>query len=134
MAGTKLFKSDSLDGTMDDVTGTATISSDANNLRDLFVFNDLLIGMGAGDAPFKYAGGAGSAADLGGSPPSATGGFTYNNRVFGYTGSQIYWSVVFREFEIFRDGFEKDGRKIYNATVGGKLEVFERKKIEDIIK
>ncbi len=29
--------------------------------------------------------------------------------------------------------YEADGREIINATVGGKLEVFERKKLEDII-
>jgi hypothetical protein len=44
-----------------------------------------------------------------------------------------YWIEVFREFEIYKEGFEADGRKIYNATPGGKLEIFERKRIEDII-
>jgi len=33
----------------------------------------------------------------------------------------------------FKKLFEKNGRKIYNSTVGGKLEVFERKSIEEIM-
>lgn len=45
-----------------------------------------------------------------------------------------YWAEVFQEFKMLKDGFEKDGRKIYNATVGGKLEVFERRSLEEIFK
>lgn len=44
-----------------------------------------------------------------------------------------YWAETFKEFEILKEGFEENGRKIYNSTIGGKLEVFERKKIEDVI-
>jgi hypothetical protein len=40
---------------------------------------------------------------------------------------------IFECYKIFKKAFEEDGRKIYNATVGGKLEVFERKKLEEII-
>jgi len=29
--------------------------------------------------------------------------------------------------------FEKEGGKIYNASVGGKLEVFERKSLDEVI-
>ena len=39
---------------------------------------------------------------------------------------------VFKGYEICKRAFEKDGRKIYNATVGGKLEVFERRRLEDL--
>ncbi len=39
---------------------------------------------------------------------------------------------VFKGYEICKRAFEKDGRKVYNATVGGKLEVFERVKLEDL--
>jgi len=35
-------------------------------------------------------------------------------------------------YEICKKTFENDGKKIYNATVGGKLEVFERKSLEEI--
>jgi hypothetical protein len=31
-------------------------------------------------------------------------------------------------------GYEKTGRKVYNATVGGKLDVFERVTLEDVFK
>ena len=40
---------------------------------------------------------------------------------------------VFKGYEICKRVFEKDGRKIYNATVGGKLEVFERQPLEVIV-
>jgi len=40
---------------------------------------------------------------------------------------------VFSSYELYKEVFERNGRKIYNATVGGKLEVFERKKLEEII-
>jgi hypothetical protein len=39
----------------------------------------------------------------------------------------------FKAYKICKKAFEKDERKIYNATVGGKLEVFERKRLEEII-
>ena len=45
-----------------------------------------------------------------------------------------YWAEVFQEFKMLKDGFEEDGRKVYNATIGGKLEVFERKKLEEVLK
>jgi len=39
----------------------------------------------------------------------------------------------FTDYEICKRAFEADGRKIYNATIGGRLEIFERKRLEDII-
>jgi len=42
------------------------------------------------------------------------------------------WSDKFKLYEVFKDAFEDNGRKIYNSTVGGKLEVFERRKLEEI--
>ena len=44
-----------------------------------------------------------------------------------------HWKTVFDAYAICKNEFEKDGKKIYNATVGGKLEVFERKELEDIV-
>ena len=95
VAGTKFFKSDSLDGTMDDVTGALTITAGQNNIWQFFTYNDLLIGVGgAPDAPFKFSG-TGNGAVLGGSPPSGTFGFAYNNRVFiGGPNSTIKWTVL----------------------------------------
>ena len=39
-------------------------------------------------------------------------------------------SYVFNAYKKCREFFEKDNRCIYNATVGGKLEVFERRRLE----
>lgn len=43
------------------------------------------------------------------------------------------WKKVFASYKICKDVFEKDNRKIINATVGGKLEIFERKCLENIM-
>jgi len=48
-------------------------------------------------------------------------------------GASDDWGRVFDAYEVCKKAFEADARKIYNATVGGKLEVFERKKLEEII-
>lgn len=39
----------------------------------------------------------------------------------------------FKSYRIMRDMFEANGRKIYNATLGGKLEVFERVDFERVL-
>jgi hypothetical protein len=98
VAGTAVFKSDGLDGTMDTVTGTLTVTSGQNYLWTILPYNDLLIGFGGGpDAPWKYSG-SGNAAALGGSPPSAKGAFAANNRIFaiGSTAnpSRIQWNIL----------------------------------------
>lgn len=36
------------------------------------------------------------------------------------------WKVVNRAFSCAREAFDRDGRTVYNATAGGKLELFER--------
>lgn len=43
-----------------------------------------------------------------------------------------HWSKVFNSYRICKKAYEKDNRKIYNATPGGELEVFERKKLEEV--
>ena len=43
------------------------------------------------------------------------------------------WSRIFDSYEICKKVYEEDGREIINATVGGKLEVFERSRLEEII-
>lgn len=43
------------------------------------------------------------------------------------------WSKIFASYEICKRAYEQDGREIINATVGGKLEIFRRQKLEDII-
>ncbi len=42
------------------------------------------------------------------------------------------WDLTFQAYDVCRKTFERDGRKIYNATPGGNLEVFERKALEDV--
>lgn len=43
-----------------------------------------------------------------------------------------HWDNAFASYEIIKEGYEENGKKIYNATVKSKLDVFERKKLEDI--
>lgn len=98
IAGTKIFKADSLDGTMDDVTGAVTITSGGTNTWTHSTMNDLSIFVGgAPNAPIKYSG-SGNAAALGGSPPSGAFGILANNRFFiGNTAanpSRIAWSIL----------------------------------------
>jgi len=44
-----------------------------------------------------------------------------------------HWERVFSAYRICKKVFEEDGRKIYNSTVGGKLEIFERKNLEKLM-
>jgi len=57
------------------------------------------------------------------------GSKTENVKTVGLTN----WEKIFYAFEICRKAFEKDGREIINATVGGELNVFKRKSLEEII-
>jgi len=41
---------------------------------------------------------------------------------------------VAKNYEFAKEQFEKDGRKIYNATIGGKLEIFERVDYNSLLK
>lgn len=98
VCGSAIFKSDSLDGTMDDITGGLTVTAAQNNTWTSFVAQDLIVFVGgAPDAPFKFSG-TGNAAALGGSPPSGSFGFYHQNRAFiGNTTanpSRLAWSVL----------------------------------------
>jgi len=42
------------------------------------------------------------------------------------------FSRMFESYQVCKDAFEKDGRKIINATEGGHLEVFQRKSLKEI--
>ena len=46
----------------------------------------------------------------------------------------IGWSKTFEAYKLCRDAYEADGRKLYNATVGGKLpdDVLERVSLEEL--
>jgi len=44
------------------------------------------------------------------------------------------WSKVFASYEICKQVYEEAGREIINATVGGRLEIFRRQGLEEIIK
>lgn len=102
VAGARIYKSDSLDGTMDDITDTyADITAGQDNTWSFITFNDTLIGFGGPegdpDPAIKWTG-TGNVAALGGSAPAAYGGLSANNRVFAYrtqaNPSTIYWSVI----------------------------------------
>lgn len=126
VAGSTIFKSDDLDGTMDSIIGSLTVSSGQNNWWDILTFNDLAIGVGgAPDAPWKYSG-TGNAALLGGSPPSGRFGVVHNNRVFiGSTSadpSRIYWSILDNPEDWTGDGsgsadFSKDDGDVLVGAV-----------------
>lgn len=90
----------SVNGTYASRTGALTITADS--YWSFVNFNDLMIGFGSKvggsvNAPFKWTG-SGDATALGGTPPSATGCFTANNRVFAYNTvaapSSIFWSIL----------------------------------------
>jgi len=44
------------------------------------------------------------------------------------------WSYIFAAYELCKKTYENTGRKIYNSTVGGQLEVFERKSLEEVMR
>lgn len=98
IAGTKLFKADNLDGTMDDITGAVTITTGQDKIWTHCQMNNLSIFIGgAPDAPIKWNS-TGNAAVLGGSPPSGEFGITANSRLFiGNTASnpsRIQWCIL----------------------------------------
>lgn len=98
VAGTKFFTDSGMSGTMTDTTGALTITTGQDNLWTPISFNNLQIWFGgAPDVPFKYSG-TGSAAALGGSPPSAVTAFSANNRIFAINTtanpSRIFWPVL----------------------------------------
>jgi len=98
VCGNKIYKSDSLDGTMDDITGGLTVTAGANNQWDIFTFNDVALGFGgprtAPNAAWKWTG-TGDAAVLTGNPgANLAGAFAANNRVFGWSGSTMYWTII----------------------------------------
>ena len=102
VAGTKIYRASTSDfSSLADITGAVVITSDETNYWDLLTFDDAVIGFGgpssAPEAPWR-ATNSGNAAALGGSPPSAAGAFTVNNRVFAFrtaaNPSIIYWSII----------------------------------------
>lgn len=118
VCGAKLYQSSNVSGTFTDITGSLTITAGADNQWDLFTFNDSIIGFGGSptspDVPFRWTG-SGNGAALTGSPPSAYGGLTANNRVFAYrtsaNPSTIYWSII-------ADAQDWTGSGSGSATVG----------------
>lgn len=101
VAGDKVYQSANVSGTFSDITGSLTITSGFRNKWDLFTFNNVIVGIGGPranpNAPFQWNG-TGNAAALTGSPPSAYGGLSANNRVFAFrtaaNPSTLYWSVI----------------------------------------
>lgn len=98
VCGDKIYKSDALDGTMDEITGGLTVAANQNNIWTFAKLNDLCIGVGgAPNAPFKWSG-SGNAAALGGSPVSGKFCFQMKDRLFigspSAAPSTIYWSIL----------------------------------------
>lgn len=98
IAGTKIYKSDNLDGTMDDITGAVSITTGKDNIWTYAQMNNLAIFVGGGpDAPIKWNG-TGNAAVLGGTPPNGAFCIAANNRLFiGNTSSnpsRMYWCTL----------------------------------------
>lgn len=98
IAGTKIFKADNLDGTMDDITGAVTITTGQDNIWTHCQMNNLSIFVGgAPNAPIKWNA-TGNAAVLAGTPPNGEFGIVANSRLFiGNTAanpSRIQWSIL----------------------------------------
>lgn len=93
VCGGQVFKSDSLDGTMDDIDGSASITSGATNRWTIFDFNDEAILVGVNETVYKWTG-TGNMSALGGTPGNQSYGFANNNRAFFINGSTIKWSVL----------------------------------------
>jgi len=126
-AGNAIFKSDALDGTMDDISAALTVTAGDNNTWTSFVAEDEAVFVGgAPDPPFKWTG-SGNAVVLGGSPPSGNFGFYHNNRAFiGNTTanpSRLAWSVLgdIEDWSGVGSGFQNvqtnDGDTLVGAVV-----------------
>lgn len=100
ICGNKLYKSDSLDGTMDDISGSLTITSGQNYIWNYAQMNSIAIFVGGNrtsDVPIKWTG-TGNGAVLGGTPPVGNVVIQASNRLFianteTYP-SRINWSVL----------------------------------------
>ncbi len=102
VCGAKFFASTNISGTMTDKTGSySAITAGANNKWDLFTYQDKVVGFGGDpanpDAPIIWDSSTNIAA-LGGTSPSAYGGFTANNRIFAFrtaaNPSTMYWNIL----------------------------------------
>lgn len=98
ISSSNVYKSDSLDGTFDDVTGSVVITSGQNNIWTGTQMNDMAIFVGGAPNPPIAWEGTGNFNVLSGSPPEGHFGFTHNNRMFiGNTNanpSRIQWSAL----------------------------------------
>lgn len=110
ISGTKFMHRGNNATSFTDATGSATVGG----YVDFFNFKGKLIGIGGQTVPFEWDTST-NVSVLTGSPPSASGGFTNNNRVFAYNTSTnpstIYWTII---------GSENDwtGAGSGNATAG----------------
>lgn len=100
ITGSKIYKTEALDGTMDDVTGAVTITEGKDNVWVNSQMNDISIFVGGNllyDVPIKWAG-SGNASALGGTPPVGEFCALANNRLFiGNTAanpSRIKWCAL----------------------------------------
>jgi len=97
VCGAKIYKSESYDGIMDDISAALTVTT-GDNHWDIFTFNDVCYGFGgpaaSPNAAWKYNG-TGTAAILTGNPSVAlAGAFPANNRILGWMGATVYWTII----------------------------------------
>lgn len=112
VAGDKVFKSDTLDGTMDDITSGQTITAGQSNLWTLVAYNNTMVGVGGAstDSPWFYNG-SGNVVDITELSDSASFVFEHANRLFAGDGDSIKWNVL-------GDQTDWDGDGSGNATAG----------------
>lgn len=105
VAGTKFGSNQNSSGyqtTFTDGTGSATITTGADNQWDFFVFNDIIYGYGGPkdnpDSPFSWSGSGNVTQPVSATAPVAYGGFSANNRAFTFRTSAlpqtIFWSIL----------------------------------------
>lgn len=58
------------------------------------------------------------------------GQYFYNDNKSGYDRN---WEIIFKSYDVIDKQSREWNQRIYNCTIGGNLEAFERKKLEDII-
>jgi hypothetical protein len=105
VSGTKIYTNVLGTQTFNDLTGSVTITGASNARWSLFSFGTKMVAFGgvqtSPDVPWEINPTSGNAAILTGTPPSAYGGFTANNRVFAFNTaaapSTLYWSVLANE-------------------------------------
>ncbi len=122
-----------------DITGAVVNTATTSSLISFLSFNNVLIGYGGTSIPWTWDGNAGSIVVLAGSPPVATIGIVWQNRVF-FAGvltarTRLYYSAIGDQLTWGASAYVDipspyDGDEITGlAVLYGNLIVFKRKSI-----